>query len=72
LISRNNIPNIKCSICGKNNAVLMCYECVNYDEGYFCNSCGEKHECGEEMITEIVNSPHVGVCGYSGSDKYPG
>ncbi len=31
----------------------------------------EEHECGEEMLASLMNSPRSGVCGYEGSEKYP-
>ena len=35
-------------------------------EGLFCDECAGGHECGEETILPVVNSPRVGVCGYTG------
>ena len=29
------------------------------------------HECGQEMLLPVVNSPRVGVCGYVGCDFSP-
>ena len=48
-------------------AVQLCAEC-DADEGvaFLCNACAAQHECGEEMLRPVVNSPRMGVCGYSG------
>ncbi len=65
LMARNNPPVIKCSYCG-NPATNICCECIYDGKGYLCDTCLEKHECGEEMYMPIVNSPRSGVCGYTG------
>jgi len=31
-----------------------------------CEGCAGEHECGEEMLLPVVNSPRVGMCGYEG------
>lgn len=66
LIARNNLPDcIKCTICG-NHPKIICPEC--YD--FFCEKCKKKHAgCeGEEFFLPVVNSPRMGVCGYTGED----
>jgi hypothetical protein len=30
--------------------------------------CVKDHECGEEMLLPMANSPRAGVCGYTGQD----
>ncbi len=41
--------------------------CVECDEGGFCCVRHAKdHDCGEEMLLPVVNSPRMGVCGYTG------
>ncbi len=32
----------------------------------YCDKCIEAHECGEDYVMPIVNSPRTGVCGYVG------
>jgi hypothetical protein len=64
LLARNVNPIIKCSYCEK-PATSVCCQCV-YDDGWVCDDCIEKHECGEEMMLPVVNSPRVGVCAYEG------
>ena len=35
-------------------------------EGWVCDECAPKHKCGEDMLLPVVNSPRVGMCGYTG------
>jgi len=71
ILARNDPPEINCS-CGE-DAKWVCTVCIEENLGedcYFCDECAEKHECGEEMLLPVVNSPRMGVCGYEGSYKY--
>jgi hypothetical protein len=63
VLARNDPPDIKCQ-CGK-PATSVCCECTD-DAGWVCEECAGKHECGEEMLLPVVNSPRVGMCGYTG------
>lgn len=65
LLARNEPPAITCSSCGK-RATSVCAECIWSDGGWLCDECAAKHECGEEMLLPVVNSPRVGVCAYTG------
>lgn len=65
ILARNKIPKIKCSECNK-IATNVCCECLYEDGGWLCDDCSEKHECGEDMLLPVVNSPRVGVCAYCG------
>jgi len=65
LLSRNEPPSITCDNC-KNIATQVCAQCVYSGEGWVCDECARKHECGEDMLLPVVNSPRVGMCGYSG------
>ena len=66
LLARNEAPSINCSLCGK-PASDVCTECIWEDNGaWLCEDCAEKHECGEDMLLPVVNSPRVGMCGYTG------
>ena len=62
LLARNDPPAIVCDSCGK-PAAQVCSQC---NEGWLCDDCATEHECGEEMLLPVVNSPRVGVCGYTG------
>ena len=64
LLAHNLMPKIKCSTCEK-AATLICSVC-SYDFLCFCKKCARKHECGEEMMLPLVNSPRTGMCGYEG------
>lgn len=65
LMARNNAPVFQCSYCD-NTAEEICCECIYEDEGFLCESCAQTHECGEEMLLPVVNSPRMGACGYYG------
>lgn len=65
VLARNNQPMILCEVCGK-PATSVCSQCIDDDRGWVCDTCAEDHECGEEMLLPVVNSPRVGMCGYTG------
>ena len=66
LLARNEAPEILCDECGKSSAVQICIECKWDEAGWLCQSCVKIHECGEDILLPIVNSPRTGVCGYEG------
>lgn len=68
LLARNLAPEIVCC-CGQ-PATRICTECMWDGDAWFCDACLEQHGCGDEMSLPHVNSPRVGVCGYTGSDSY--
>ena len=65
LLARNDPPSIACESCGK-IATQVCTECIWSGKGWLCDECARAHECGEEMLLPVVNSPRVGMCGYTG------
>jgi len=65
LLARNDPPSIACESCGK-SATQVCAECIWSGKGWLCDECAQKHECGEDMLLPVVNSPRVGMCGYTG------
>jgi hypothetical protein len=65
ILGRNEPPLIPCESCGK-AATQVCSECIWSGKGWLCDGCAGKHECGEEMLLPVVNSPRVGMCGYTG------
>ena len=65
VLARNEPPSIPCMSCGK-MAAHVCTECLWSGEGWLCDECAAGHKCGEEMLLPVVNSPRVGVCGYTG------
>ena len=64
VLARNDPPDIKCQ-CGK-QATAVCSQCIFEGPSWFCEECAGKHECGEDMLLPVVNSPRVGMCGYTG------
>lgn len=68
ILARNDPPDIKCQGCGK-PATAVCCQCICEGTGWVCDECAKKHECGEDMLLPVVNSPRVGMCGYTG-DAY--
>ena len=66
LLARNDPPEIACGLCDK-TAVRVCSECAYSEKRWLCQECADKHECGEEMLLPIPNSPRAGVCGYTGT-----
>lgn len=71
ILSRNNPYVFMCSECGKKPAVYVCTECLWEGKGFLCEECSETHDCGEDMLLDVCNSPRMGVCGYCGSEIYP-
>jgi hypothetical protein len=65
IIARNEPPQILCNVCGK-IATKVCAQCIYEGKGWLCDKCARKHECGEDMLLPVVNSPRVGMCGYTG------
>ena len=64
MLARNDPPEILCD-CGR-PAQHICTQCGWSGEGWLCEKCTKKHECGEDYLLPVVNSPRVGVCGYTG------
>ena len=65
VLARNEAPEYPCMSCGK-VAAHVCTECMCSSEGCLCDKCAAEHECGQEMLLPLVNSPRAGVCGYTG------
>jgi hypothetical protein len=70
LLARNEPPVILCATCSK-PATQLCLECVNDGAGGLCDACAPQHDCGEDMLVPLVNSPRTGVCGYCGPSVEP-
>jgi len=68
IMARNDPPLITCCVCGK-IATKVCTQCIYDGEGWLCNKCARGHKCGEEMLLPVVNSPRVGMCGYTGGGE---
>lgn len=65
VLARNEPPAIPCVSCGK-MATQLCSECHWSGEGWLCDECAAEHKCDEDMFLPVVNSPRVGMCGYTG------
>jgi len=66
LLARNDNPVWPCSECQETASVLCAY-CFSESDAFFCDAHADEHRCdGEEAILPIVNSPRMGVCGYTG------
>jgi hypothetical protein len=65
IMARNESPTIPCDICDKTATAIY----TDWDgyERWLCNECGRKQK-DREMMLPVVNSPRVGVCGYTGLD----
>ncbi len=66
ILARNEAPEFPCDECGKTPAAEICTQCQWEDSGWLCADCAEGHDCGEDMMLPVVNSPRSGVCGYTG------
>ncbi len=71
LLSRNEEPVIPCRKCGK-PAIRVVPGYSSVELGALCDTCKlnskENRYISEEDLLPIVNSPRVGVCGYTGGD----
>lgn len=69
ILARNNPPDISCYKC-KKPATHVCSQCI-YEgpQAWLCENHMSRHKCGEDMFLPVVNSPRVGMCGYTG-DAY--
>jgi len=65
ILARNEPLPIVCSSCGK-PATKVCTACLYSGEGWLCDGCAAEHDCGDDAFLPVVNSPRVGVCGYTG------
>ena len=70
LLARNKPPAVPCSVCAK-PATQLCRQCGEEGPGGLCDACAGEHDCGEEMLVPLINSPRAGVCGYSGPSVEP-
>lgn len=70
LLARNEPPEILCVNC-KKPATKICPECAYEGAGALCKTCAKKHDCGDEMLLPVLNTPRTGVCGYTGPSKEP-
>jgi hypothetical protein len=67
IIARNNPIDFKCEICRK-PAVQVCVQCIWSGKGFVCKKCSKKHKCEEPHFLPLVNSPRIGMCGFTGEE----
>jgi hypothetical protein len=67
LLARNTPPVWPCVVCSQ-AADYMCLRCrYEEDNPFVCKMHMAEHACGEdEGMLPVVNSPRMGVCGYTG------
>jgi hypothetical protein len=65
LLARNDEPVWKCTECDEAASVLCAY-CVHEGDAFVCDDHVDAHECGDEAMLPVVNSPRMGVCAYTG------
>ena len=65
LVARNEPPTWPCDECGE-TATAVCTQCLYEGKGFCCATHAASHDCGEEVLLPVVNSPRMGVCGYTG------
>jgi len=66
IMARNNPPQISCRECGK-PATKIASGYYYVEDGALCDECSKSNlKEYEDMFLPIVNSPRVGVCGYTG------
>lgn len=73
LMGRNFLPEAECKSCEK-QATYLCMECIyeQQESGLLCDDHAKDHAC-EDYGGPIafVNSPRVGMCGYTGPADPP-
>jgi hypothetical protein len=66
VIARNIQPVMLCKVCGK-PAKLVVSGYFDVEENAYCSKkCVKKSGEDADMLLPVVNSPRVGVCGYTG------
>lgn len=77
LLARNEAPVYRCSDC-EEPAVWICPFCSDEwgtwaSPAFFCREHGREHSCTEELgeLMPVVDSPRMGVCGYTDPAEPP-
>lgn len=66
LLARNEPPVWSCAVCAE-PATLICSFCADERYPFSCSKHAREHACGgDEGFLPVVNSPRMGVCGYTG------
>jgi hypothetical protein len=64
VLARNVPPVILCRVCDK-PATKVASGYFPMEENAYCDKCARRRR-DEEMMLPVVNSPRIGVCGYTG------
>jgi hypothetical protein len=65
IMARNEPPVWACELCDK-PATVLCTYCGDWGCTFLCEEHAEEHECGDEGFLPVVDSPRMGMCGYTG------
>ncbi len=67
LLARNVAPSYTCATCDQ-PATLVCPFCLHERAGaHVCAAHRRQHGCDDDAFLPVVNSPRMGVCGYTGA-----
>jgi len=71
LLTRNEPVDLMCNTCKKVPASQICTVCMYEEHAVYCDTCAKKHakkceDFDDYASLPIVNSPRMGVCGYTG------
>ncbi len=64
VLARNVPPTILCQECGQPATRVAMGGYYDVEDNAYCNKCSD----GDDDFLPIVNSPRVGVCGYTGGE----
>jgi hypothetical protein len=69
LLCANEAPDWGCALCD-GEAESICTVCMyEHSHPFYCRRHAANHDCpepGMEMLLPVVNSPRMGMCGYTG------
>jgi prepilin-type processing-associated H-X9-DG protein len=65
MLARNDPQDFACGTCGQ-RATALCTSCGGGATPFFCDGHAAEHACRYAMLLPVVNSPRMGVCGYTG------
>lgn len=66
LLARNDPLSWTCEKCSQ-PATIVSPLCIDSGPSLFCDEHARQHPCAEEQVyLPVVNSPRMGVCGYTG------
>ena len=66
VLSRNEPLAWACMVCERPATEICTYCMYERENPFLCDAHAEEHECGEEALLPVVNSPRMGMCGYTG------